>query len=218
MRKYIRLLLLLTPLIAHTQNVNDSIGDNKLKIDLNVNATKFVKQFVNFNNSNFEISPYLFGMRIIKGKNNLRWNYGIDYSSSTRKGSDNENTLNINNHNFRVGYLREIILSKNFSSYLGPDLVFSYLDNMNKSSGNGFSSEQSTRNTSFGVGLNFGFQWNLSKRIAIYTESTLLLENQSGSQNSKTSSGGQTFENNFTTSGSTARFVAPTSIFFHFKF
>jgi opacity protein-like surface antigen len=212
------ILLLLTTSIVFKSSANDSTSNNKIQIDLNVNATKFVKQFVNFNNSNFEISPYLFGMRVIKGKNNFRWNYGIDYNTNTVSGSNGESSIQNNNQNFRLGYLREVVISKKFSSYLGPDFVLSYLENKTKSGGNGFTSERSQRQSGVGLGLNFGFQWNLTSRIAIYTESTLLMESQSGDIKNKTSSGGQTFEENSNIRGSSVRFVAPTSLFFHYKF
>ena len=214
--KKLKVLLFITSMVFESF-ANDS-SSNKIRIDLNMNATKFVKQFVNFNNSNFEISPYLFGMRVIKGKNNFRWNYGIDYNTNTVSGNNNESSLQNNNQNFRLGYLREVVLNKKFSSYLGPDFVLSYTENITKSSGIGFSSERSQRQSGLGLGLNFGFQWNLSSKIAIYTESTLLMESQSGDIKNKTSSGGQTFEENSTIKGSSVRFVAPTSLFFHYKF
>ena len=48
--KKLKVLLFITSMVFESF-ANDS-SSNKIQIDLNMNATKFVKQFVNFNNSN----------------------------------------------------------------------------------------------------------------------------------------------------------------------
>lgn len=215
--KYILLIFLFSNLLVFG---NDSTyRSSKLKYEITANGTLFLKQFLSFNNSNLETNPFLVGLRVGKNYHWLRMNFGIDYNSITSNSQNNSNKTTNNIQNSRIGYQYEMPLNKSFSAYCGADLIYRYNENKTVSSNSGFSSENSDIVSGLGAGLNLAIQWNLSKRIAVYTESYLQFLASSGKLIQRTSViGGIPFESITTIESTTSNYIPPTSIFFHLKF
>jgi hypothetical protein len=197
---------------------NDSTISNRIKYEITANTTQFLKQFLSFNNSNLETNPYLVGFRVGKNLHWMRLSYGIDYSSNTSNSQNSNNKTTNNIQNARLGYQYEIPLNKSFSAFCGADLIYKYTENKTISSNSGFSSENSTFNSGTGLGLNLAFQWNISKRIAIYTESYLQFLGSKGKRVVKSSGGGSQFEDITEIETTAMNYIPPTSLFFHLKF
>lgn len=199
-------------------STDTSTSKAKVQFEAALNCTKFAKQFLSLSNNNLDISPYVIGLRVGYKKNWLRLGAGVDYSHNSSTGNGFSNTVSLNNQDFRIGYQREVPLSKYFSSFLGADILTSNFQNKTVSNSDIFNSENKDDLTGFGLGFNIGIQWNISKRIAFYTEAGIQSISKSGSSVNRTWGGGSDFENKTNLTETSIKYIAPTSIFFHFKF
>lgn len=215
--KYIHIVFFFISINAFASDSLTSSG--KIKYEITANTTLFLKQFLSFNNSNLESNPFLVGLRVGKNYHWMRLSYGIDYNSTTSSGQGGNNKTTNHINNARLGYQYEMPMNKSFSAFCGPDLLYRYNETKTTSSFSGFESENSDIRSSFGLGLNLAMQWNISKRIAIYTESYLQFLSTKGKQIQRSSGGGGfPFESITTIESTTSNYVPPTSIFFHLKF
>lgn len=189
-----------------------------VNIELTANATQFVKQYFSLSNNNFEVSPYLVGIRVYKKFHSIRAQIGINYSINTENGNFGGNKTEILSANNRLGYQKEMRLSNHFSTYLGFDLLHKIENIKSFSSNNGFETEQNIKDNGFGIAPTFGIQWNITSRIGVYTE-VLLPIMQSHMSNSQISrSGGQIFENKSEANIFKITYTQPTTLYFTYKF
>lgn len=214
-----RFILIVLCFISLQLSASKDTTKPKIEFQLTANCTQFSKQFLNLSNANLDISPYLVGVRLTRGLHNLRSNIGLDYKSSTTKNpNESSSSFLLNTINYRLGYQYELPINSAFTAYTGVDALYKYNQNKSTSTGQDFSSESNLKSNGIGCSLNLGFQWNLSKRISIYTETTLNAMSDKSLQFNRIVT--STF-NNYSESTSdevTLNVTPPTSIFFQLKF
>ncbi len=209
-------LLLSTPLLA--QEEGDATKPAKgVKHELAVNATFFIKQFLNFSEDNsIEISPYAISYKRINSKLKV-FRFGLGLTLLNSKFQDDalpsdRVTKNIS-LNTRVGFEKQFQLTKTWSTYIGVDLTGSY-GVSSTSFNNGFE-EVTTERTSWNIGCGpvLGIQVHFNDRISLFTETAFYYAYQE--TNDKSTFSVSTFQNDTDKlTEQRIRFVLPTSLFF----
>ncbi|MCU0435625.1 MAG: hypothetical protein MUC87_19350 [Bacteroidia bacterium] len=173
---------------------NDSIPDKTRHHELGINATLLLKQVVNFSPTTLTMLPYQVTYKYITGKR--AWRTGIGINISRQSGRVREFNTPVNYYpsrstyfnttslDFRAGYEFQIPIEKRFCGYVGFDAVTSLRNEKSFSvtitdnlPSNFFYNTTSVneQNISAGGGAVAGFQFFLTKRISLFTETPIYL-------------------------------------------
>jgi len=144
---------------------------NKRHIELGVNATSFVENFISFGSDVESVSPFTFHFKLIKNNRGLRVNAGFnarvaqDDSNGFREFSSITNDL-------KIGYEKRTLASKRWMVMYGVDAIVDYT--FSKSLSINF--EQvivKNQRTGFGLSPFIGFAFNLTPKIYLSTEASI---------------------------------------------
>jgi hypothetical protein len=187
LKKILFLLLLPASLIAQ-----DTPEASNFKHEIGINATQLIKQVVGLSNTTPATLPYTLTYKYISGKKAFR--FGIGASVARDKGESQPlNTpyqfyrpvptyFNQTFADIRIGYEIQIPVEKRFVCYFGFDLVTafdrenSFSVNVNDNLPSFYSYNRTTVDNSMfriGGGPVAGFQFFISKRISLFTETPL---------------------------------------------
>lgn len=145
------------------------------KHELGFNTTLLIKQVLSFNPSNIPFSPYMVTYKYTLGKQtNLRAGAGI----TVQKTSSTENDINKRHSKFysmdyRLGAEIQKMLTQRWKAYYGIDVVYMYNETFTEFQFNTFSSQTK----GYGIGPVAGIQCYLTKRLSLFTETTLYFTN-----------------------------------------
>lgn len=214
MRKTIvYLLFVYLPFPAICQEEENSI---KYTNQIAVNATFFFKQFLNFSSSNsIAVSPYVITYKLISPKNHA-FRMGIGGNFSNKKENFNNGTppriTNTESVDFSAGYEYRLPLTKKWLCLFGVDAV-THLENA-KTVAEDVTEKITTvtTNNNYGAGPVMGIQFNISKRISLFTETALFVR-ASSAKIETTFMNSPQFNSKQTTSETTINFVVPASLF-----
>jgi hypothetical protein len=199
----------------------DSLEVVKPRHQLAVNATFFLKQFLNFSNSSIEpISPYLLTYSVVKKGHGFRTGIGVDFihSENTEDDSDDVRTVSGTAYDMRVGYEYQLQLSRAWWLFTGIDVIARF--NKDKVvSGTAFDNfTTETKEHGFGAGPVLGIQVNFNKRIGLFTETALYFTNSKSVRKEESGIFQQVDDSKETTTITQIRFTLPTSLFFVIRF
>lgn len=194
---------------------------------IGVNTTFFVKQFLNFSNTNLATSPYLLTYDyIFNGSHALRAGLGIDYSR-IKTNPDNTNTDRITSNfstDVRIGWAKYLNTAPTFGKatrwvpYVGADLVMGIANSKVTGSGT-FGDDVVTRNNSWSAGLGgvAGMTFRLSHSVSLGTETSFYA--RYSNQVQKVSSTLNPFLNTTdVTDSQTVKITLPTTLYLIFHF
>lgn len=143
-------------------------------VEMSVNATRFLNDLVSFNSRTIESGPYVIGGKIFKGTTALRFGIGGRF----QKDRDNEEVTvvrerKITEINVRAGIEKQFSIGKRWVYYFGADFIYS--NQLNENVVESDIDIVSTKTTSniYGGGPIIGFQFNISDRIALWTETSI---------------------------------------------
>ena len=180
--------------------------------EIGVNFTFFVKTFLSLNNSNSNniSTPYALSYKLLRNNNGMRFGVGGIFNETIQKDERDTTELSTKNtsFDFRLGYERQVPVTKRWLTYFGWDILYG-LGNT--------SSETESVNTkettqTIGTGPVIGIQFNINKKIKLFTESSVYFTSSDISRK-------ETFQNfpqqNLEENGSSTDFSfgLPTNIF-----
>ncbi len=158
-----------------------SAQDKIPKNEFNVNATGFVANYFSLGSGPSSNNPYIFGYKRLFENSAFRTGFNYNSRSSNTLVNPQQPRSNFSSKNIdiRIGFEFRKPLSNKFMWFYGIDATSNY--NLNKSknvqtffkgSFNETSVTQLSLNsgTSFGGGPIAGLQWNISKKIVLFTE------------------------------------------------
>jgi hypothetical protein len=203
---------------------NDSTSGHKKKWkmehDVDINTTFFIKQILNFSSNSLEISPYIIGYNFFPVRDHgLRVAVGGSFThSNTNPDSTFVQISKTSEVDYRVGYEYRHSFGRYWTFFTGIDFTNSFIVNSTKVNSSTDIITTSNNTWSIGGGPIVGIQVNISKRIALFTE-TAFYYNYAVTHN-KTSSLNfpELNENKVTDIEQTGKFLLPTSLFFVFRF
>ena len=183
---------------------------------IGINTTFFFKQFLNFSsNSTIVVSPYVLTYKLISPKNHaFRMAVGGNFSTKTETFSSGTPPRKTNTQalDFSAGYEYRQPLSNHWLCFFGVDAV-THLENAKTVAQDATETVTTiTNNNSYGAGPMVGIQFNISKRICLFTETSLIFNASTQSFETKFQNSPQ-FNDKQTTKETTINFVLPTSIF-----
>lgn len=200
--------------------------------ELSLNATFFIKQFINFSgNNNIAISPYALSYKLINAKNNaMRFSIGMDYRSTVDPIEDTPDKVSSTSVNldYRIGFEHRFDLGKKWMAFVGADITNSLSKNKTTTTStiinpsppfNEIEAKILRNDQTVGIGMGpvVGIQINFTPRISLFTESSFLFtQNISKSEVRSTPAFVPESKDKF--SSSSMQFILPTSLFFGFKF
>jgi hypothetical protein len=170
----------------------DTTKTSNFKHEIGINATQLIKQIIGLSNTAPTTLPYTVTYKFISGKKAFR--FGIGASVARDKGQSKPlNTpyqfyrplptyFNKTLGDIRIGYETQIPIEKRFICYFGFDLVTaldrenSFSVNVNDNLPSFYSYNRTTVDKSMfrmGGGPVAGFQFFISKRISLFTETPL---------------------------------------------
>jgi opacity protein-like surface antigen len=184
---------------------------------IGINTTFFFKQFLNFSDNNtIAVSPYVLTYKLISPKNHaFRMGVGGTYSN---KKETFENTgqlpreTNAYTLDFSAGYEYRIPLSERWLCFAGADAVTDLISSKVIATDASDETTTITKTTKYGGALVVGIQFNISKRISLFTETSVQFTNSKSSFESKfLNNPGFNFKQ--VTRETSINFVLPTSLF-----
>ena len=148
--------------------------ENEYKNEFGIDATGFIKQFVNLNTSEYQMcyfpNYYLTYRRRFKG-GNIRFAFGGKLSEQDNNG----NTTDSYAFNTRVGW--EFINSLNirWKVFYGVDLKTSYNYSKNDIQywNGGYANGKESKTNTYAISPLLGFKFKLTKRLSLSTEANL---------------------------------------------
>jgi hypothetical protein len=158
------------------------------KNEFGVDATAFVKEFLNFNQQYSSNSPiyYLTYRRHFK-PGNLRFAIGGDYASQEIPPSFDEDSNIYHNHysslDFRIGWEWYNNLSKRWQVYYGIDLRPSFVSQKNDAPyfNGGYANGSEFKAVNIGAAPLLGFRFRLTNRLSLLTEAAFSFNYQTTS-------------------------------------
>lgn len=171
--------------VENIKDVNiDTDEKKKTELQLGLNATYFVSNFLGLNQNELVTSPYAFVGKLKYARMALRFGIGAESSNETQSGDFASNIFDRKKQGFdlRIGIERQQNISARWSVYYGLDaLVGSQLDQTRASS---VFDEVVTRtlNSYVGGGPLLGVQFNINKRISLSTEGSFYTQVYSENQ------------------------------------
>lgn len=199
--------------------------------ELSLNATFFVKQFINFSGNNIAISPYALSYKLINEKNNaLRFSIGVDFRDDKDpiEGTPDKITSTQVNLDYRIGFEHRFDLGKKWMAFVGADVTNSLTRNKTTTTTTIFNPAppfdeieaqvfENDQTVGIGMGPVVGIQINFTPRICLFTESSFLFT-QSFSKSEIRSTPPFVPERKDLSTRRNMAFILPTSLFFGFKF
>lgn len=183
---------------------------------IGVNTTFFFKQFLNFSSNNaIAVSPYVLTYKLISPKNHaFRMGIGgiLSNKSETFQVGQPPRKTNAYTLNFSAGYEYRRVLSNRWLCFFGADVITDLISS--KVVAEDFSDVVTTitKNTKYGGAAIVGLQFNISKRVSLFTETSV----QFTTGNSKFEArflNNPGFNSKQTTNETSVNFVLPTSLF-----
>lgn len=224
---------------------DDSIPNRITKNEIGINATLLLKQVINFSNSSFVMQPYALTYKRIMNNYALRFGLGINLNREEAMSGAligpgvNLPAIPVYNRatvlDFRAGIERRLPIERRMLVYFGLDMVastfkeesLSVVINDNLPTYYTYSkSSLTTTNYQFGGGPVVGFQWMISKRIGLFTETPVyFLYNKSKEQTNdlfiNNFGGGEIIDENSETnesSGMNISVTLPVTLYLSFRF
>jgi hypothetical protein len=186
---------------------------------LSVNGTYFLQQYLNFNKSGTTItpSPYLVEYRFLYKNNGFRFSMGADLHQSKNFLDSSQITVSHNyGFSFRLGYVYQHQLVKHWSYFVGADIISHLTDTFSRVNTVEDIVATDSKAMMIGFGPSFGIQWDINKRIGIFTE-TMFDYRLQFEQNKVTSLNFNAIDSGTHATNNNLGFVIPVSIFFYVR-
>ena len=184
---------------------------------IGINTTFFFKQFLNFSDNNtIAVSPYVLTYKLISPRNHaFRMGLGGTYSNK-RETFENTGQLpretNAYSLDFCAGYEYRMPLSDRWLCFVGADAVTNLVSSKVVATDPSDEVTTITKTTEYGGALLVGIQFNISKRISLFTETSVQFTNNKSSFESKFLNN-PGFNSKQVTRETSVNFVLPTSLF-----
>lgn len=205
-------LMAFAPFTAYCQDDADA---TKYRNQIGVNTTFFFKQFLNFSDNNtIAVSPYVLTYKLISPKNHA-FRMGVGGTLSNKKEEQTgqlPRKTNTYSLDLSAGYEYRQPLSERWLCFFGVDAVTSLVSSKTVATDPSDEVTTITKNNGYGGAAVLGIQFNISKRISLFTETSV-----------KMMSSKQTFKSTFlsnpgfnteqSTTETSVNFVLPTSLF-----
>lgn len=184
---------------------------------IGINTTFFFKQFLNFSDNNtIAVSPYVLTYKLISPRNHsFRMAVGGIYSNKTETF---ENTgqlprkTNAYSLDFSAGYEYRIPLSDRWLCFTGADAITDLASSKVVATDPSDEVTTITQTTEYGGDLLVGIQFNISKRISLFTETSVQFTNSKSTFEAKFLNN-PGFNSKQVTRETSVNFVLPTSLF-----
>jgi hypothetical protein len=200
--KSIVLLILVVVSISSNAQIVDTLNSNqstkKINHEIGINATSLLKQVVSLSNTNLPVLPYDLTYKLIFKKSAIRIGFGVNYSNTSVKTTTTSSsqtgpnpieeiptTSKSTNIFYRVGWEKRYPVHSRLMVCWGADII-GQVGNSSAQSSTSFNnlpqsfsqtkSNDDTKLTGVGLGVVGGFQFFISKRISVYTEVPLYLQ------------------------------------------
>lgn len=194
---------------------------------LSINATFFLKQFLNFASQNFNVSssPYILDYRFVPKSSGFRISAGISYNqkkttipaSQSGTGVDETDNSHVLTISYRLGYVYQKKIAKKWTIIAGAEFIGTVLDSTQTVTTSSDISSNKAKGWTIGLGPSLGIQFDINKRMGLYTETAFYYtygsETVKNTFNSFPASNG-----NIATSSNGLNFILPVSIFYYIKF
>ncbi|MFN8285444.1 MAG: hypothetical protein U0V74_01755 [Chitinophagales bacterium] len=212
------ILLLMAP--SMRASVADTLPPAKTEHQVFINTTFFIKQILNFSNTNIVVSPYILGYKCFPSKHH-GFRMSIGGSFSNKKEYPDSTFVRIQRSgsvDVRAGYEYRYTFGKFWTFFCGADVVGNFSPSYLRVNNSSDIVTTKTNGWSLGAGPVVGIQINVHKHISLFTE-TAFYYTYGRSLNKLTS---VAFPELNTASRPTVnqngQFLLPTSIYFVFKF
>ena len=193
---------------------------HKMEHDVYINTTFFIKQVLNFSSTSLAISPYIIGYKFFPVKNHgIRLAVGGNYNSHTQNPDSTFVQVNKSyEFDYRLGYEYRRSLGKSWVFFTGVDLVGAISGSSSKV--NSFTDIVTTSNGtwSLGGGPVVGIQLNISKRVALFTETAFYYTYSSTKSKTNSLNFPDLNSDKVTDVTQSGQFLLPTSLYFLFRF
>ena len=200
----------------------DTTHDRKVRMehDININTTFFFKQIISLSNANLEISPYIVGYKFFPTKHHgLRFAIGGSFSSHTQNPDSSFVQITKSSEiDYRVGYEYRRSFGKRWAFFAGVDIINSFSSASSKVNSETDIVTTSSSTWNVGGGPVIGIQINITKRIALFTETAFYYTYASTKSKTNSLNFPELNENKVTDILQTGKFLLPTSLFFEFRF
>jgi len=184
-----------------------------------INTTFFLKQLINLSNQNIAISPYILGYKCFFKKHGIRASVGGSFSKKTEFPDSISTRINNNNAiDYRVGYEFRHMFGKKWNLFTGVDFVGRQSFTGAKANSTFDITKTSTSTNSIGGGPFIGIQFNITKRIALFTETAFYYSYSWGTKKVESQNFPELNLNRSNGSEYKGEFVLPTSLYFTFIF
>jgi hypothetical protein len=208
------LFIVIAPLKVISQEVETSA---KYTSQIGVNTTFFFKQFLNFSQNNtIAVSPYVLTYKLISPKNHaFRMGVGGTYSNKKETFENTgqlPRTTNAYTLDFSAGYEYRQALSERWLCFFGADAITDLVSSKVVSTDSSDETTTITQTTKLGGALVVGIQFNISKRISLFTETSVQFTNSKSSFEAKFLNN-PGFNSKQVTRETGVNFVLPTSLF-----
>ena len=185
----------LTNLLAEESPVNSQlkalptrtpIQENPKLVQVGVNASDFIRQYLVFNSNNLNLtpSPYDLNVKLFQNKLNIKPNtrlglrlglgYVFNENSNTQNNSSSNFITKSEGINYRLGFEFQQDLSKRFTVFYGLDYRRgknkNYTENTFDNNGVKETNSNENSNKSRGAQLAFGVQFKITNYLNINTE------------------------------------------------
>ncbi len=189
----------------------------KYTSQIGVNTTFFFKQFLNFSQNNtIAVSPYVLTYKLISPRNHaFRMGVGGTYSNKKETFENTgqlPRTTNAYSLDFSAGYEYRMPLSDRWLCFFGADAVTDLVSSKVIATDPSDEVTTITKTTEYGGAMVVGIQFNISKRISLFTETSVQFTNSKSSFES-TFLNNPGFNSKQVTRETSVNFVLPTSLF-----
>jgi hypothetical protein len=184
---------------------------------IGVNTTFFFKQFLNFSDNNtIAVSPYVLTYKLISPRNHaFRMAVGGIYSNKTETFKNTgqlPRKTNAYSLDFSAGYEYRIPLSERWLCFTGADAITDLASSKVVATDPSDEVTTITQTTEYGGDLLVGIQFNISKRISLFTETSVQFTNSKSTFEAKFLNN-PGFNSKQVTRETSVNFVLPTSLF-----
>jgi len=170
MKPFLVIIFLSFGLAVFSQNEINKEPTGK-QLEIGVDATSFVENFISFGSSVNALNPYTFHLKLIKKNKGLRIHAGFNAGAAQSETNGFTETSSFTS-NLKVGYEKRTLISKRWMALYGVDALVNYAFSNNLS----IDFEQVTiKSQQIGAGLKpfIGFAFNITPKIYLSTEAGL---------------------------------------------
>jgi|ERR1043165_3248695 hypothetical protein len=221
MRYVFTLLVCLLVVFAFAEN--DTLKVNakfKPQHQLFANTTFFLKQIISLSNQNIAISPYIVGYKCFFHKEHgIRASVGGSFSKKTEfPDSVSTRITNNNSIDYRLGYEYRHLFGKRWYLQTGLDIVGRQTLSSTKANSTFDIVKTGTNSNGIGAGPFIGIQFNISKHIALFTETAFYYSYSWSKRKVDSHNFPQTNVDRKDSTEYKGEFILPTSLYFVFIF